>query len=99
MPAKGNDLDVLKALKENDIDYNIKFSTMEDNTAAHMVSAGLGVSITNELSVTKPKNGEYMIVPVEPLTTVPFGITLLSLESAPPAVRKFQEYAARYLIK
>ena len=99
MPAKGNDLDVLKALKENGVDYQIKFSTMEDNTAAQMVSAGLGISITNELAVTKPKNGEYVIVPVEPLTTVPFGITLLSTESAPPAVRRFQEYAARYLIK
>ncbi len=99
MPAKGNDLDVIKALKENDIDYHIRFSTMEDNTAAHMVSAGLGISITNELSITKSKSGEYVVVPVDPLTTVPFGITLLSTESAPPAVRKFQEYAAKNLIR
>lgn len=99
MPAKGNDLDVLKALKDNEIDYHIRFSTMEDNTAAHMVSAGLGISITNELSITKSKKGEYVVVPVDPLTTVPFGIALLSTENAPPAVRRFQEYAAKNLIR
>lgn len=99
MPAKGNDLDVLRMLKSNNVDYNIKFSTMEDNTAASMVSAGLGISITNELSLIPPKNGEYVIVPVEPATTVPYGMAVLSAETAPPAVRSFMEYTSSNMAK
>lgn len=99
MPAKGNDLDVLKALKENNIDYHIKFSTVEDITAAHMVSEDLGISITNELALRRPKNREYVIVPVEPYTKVVFGATLLSAESAPPAVRKFLEFASKKMAR
>lgn len=95
MPAKGNDLDVFRMLNDYNVDYHIKFTTMEDNTAAHMVSAGLGICITNELALTPPANGEYVIVPTEPLTKTTFGIALASAESSSPAVRKFLEFALK----
>lgn len=97
MPAKGNDIDVLRILKDNGVDFNIKFSTMEDITAAHLVSAGLGISITNESAVDPARNGEYVLVPVEPLSTVTFGISVMSMDSVSPAVRKFLSYASHKL--
>lgn len=93
MPAKGNDLDVFRMLNDHNVDYHIKFTTMEDNTAAHMVSAGLGICITNELALTPAPNGEYVIVPTEPLTKTSFGIVLASAESSSPAVRRFMDFA------
>lgn len=99
MPAKGNDLDVLKVLKDNGISHNISLTTIEDITAAHLVSAGLGISITNESAVDPSPDGEYVIIPVEPLTAVTYGISVPSLESCSPSVRSFINYASEIMTK
>lgn len=95
MPAKGRDPDVIKMLKDNGVEYEIKYTTMEDYTAARMVEAGLGICITNELAITKTRNAGYVVIPVEPATMISYGITLPSIDSAPPAVKKFMDFAIR----
>lgn len=98
MPGEGDDVDAMDLLAEHGIEPNIKYTTVENHTAINMVEEGLGVSIMNDF-ITKSWDSDVSIVPLSPESDITLGISLPSLESAPPAVRKFILFAADRLTK
>ena len=98
MPALGRDDDVVDLLNRYSIKPNIKFTTREDFSAIEMISQGLGMTVLNEL-ITRGWNCSAVMLPLTPPESITLGIALPSLTSAPPAVRKFVEYAAKRLTK
>ena len=98
MPGEGGDVDSRELLSQYGIEPNIKYTTVENHTAINMVSEGLGIAIMNEF-ITKSWDSDVAIVPLDPPSSITLGISLPSLESAPPAVRKFILFAADRLTK
>lgn len=98
MPGEGGDADTRELLSSFNIEPNIKYTTVENHTAINMVSEGLGIAIMNEF-ITKSWDSDVAIVPLDPPSSITLGISLPSLESAPPAVRKFILFAADRLTK
>ena len=98
MPALGRDDDVVDLLDRYSIKPNIKFTTREDFSAIEMISQGLGMTVLNEL-ITKSWSCSAVMLPLTPSESITLGMALPSLASAPPAVRKFVEYAAKRLTK
>lgn len=98
MPGEGGDADTRELLSTYNIEPNIKYTTVENHTAINMVSEGLGIAIMNEF-ITKSWDSDVAIVPLDPPSSITLGISLPSLESAPPAVRKFILFAADRLTK
>ena len=96
MPALGRDYDVLAMFERNKLNPKIRFSTIETYSAMTMIEQGLGVAFSNEL-LTLRFDADIVRVPVYPEQSITLGIALNSLEYAPPAVRKFIEYAVREL--
>lgn len=82
-------------LKENKIQVNTKYSTGDAFALSHMVEAGLGITLTNELySVMIP--GAITALPLEPNVKVDVGIATPRDEKCSPAVKKFIEFAEKY---
>ena len=61
-----------------------------------MVESGLGVSMLNRLS-TGGIQTRAVILPLAPEESIELGIALPSRLQAPPAVRRFGEYAVSYI--
>lgn len=98
MQGDGDDIDTLDLLNRNDIIPKVRFTTVENHTAINMVEEGLGVSIMNSY-ITKSWEADVSIIPVDPPSYITIGISLPSLENAPPAVRKFIMFATDRLTK
>lgn len=96
MPALGRDYDVIAMFERNKLSPKIRFSTIETYSAMTMIEQGLGVAFSNEL-LTLRFDADIVRVPVYPEQHITLGIALNSLDFAPPAVRKFVEYAVREL--
>ena len=67
-----------------------------DHAAIAMVESGLGVSMLNRLS-TGGIQTRAVILPLAPEESIELGIALPSRLQAPPAVRRFVEYAVSYI--
>jgi len=98
MQGEGADIDTLDLLNRHSIIPNVRFTTVENHTAINMVEEGLGVSIMNEF-ITKSWGSDVSIVPLDPPESIVIGISLPSLENAPPAVRRFIMFATDRLTK
>lgn len=98
MQGDGDDTDTLELLDKYEITPNVRFTTVENHTAINMVEEGLGVSIMNEF-ITHSWDADVSIVPLDPPSSITMGISLPSLENAPPAVRKFIMFATDRLTK
>lgn len=98
MPGEGGDMDTRDLLERFGIEPNIRFTTVENHTAINMVEEGLGIAVMNEY-ITKSWDADVAIIPLEPSSTITMGISLPSLEGAPPAVRKFIMFATDRLTK
>ena len=98
MQGDGDDVDTLELLAAYDITPNVRFTTVENHTAINMVEEGLGVSIMNKF-ITQSWDADVSIVPLDPPESIVMGISLPSLENAPPAVRKFIMFATDRLTK
>lgn len=96
MPDNGRDMDVINLLKNNGLDPDVKFSTVENYTAINMAGQGLGVNIVNEF-ITKSWKSDFVTLPLDPPASVEFGIVLPSLETASPAARKFIDFSMEKL--
>jgi len=96
MPDSGRDMDVINLLKNNGLDPDVKFSTVENYTAINMAGQGLGVNIVNEF-ITKAWKSDFVTLPLDPPASVEFGIVLPSLETASPAARKFIDFSMEKL--
>lgn len=98
MPALGHDIDVEHLLENFDLKPNIRFSTLENFSTIAMIEKGLGMSIMNELCTLSWESGAVML-PLDPPQTITFGIAVNSYREAPPAVRKFLDFAVERLTK
>jgi len=98
MQGDGEDLDTLELLNRNNIIPKVRFTTVENHTAINMVEEGLGISVMNSF-ITKSWEADVSIIPIDPPSTITIGISLPSLEIAPPAVRKFIMFATDRLTK
>ncbi len=98
MPALGRDDDVAALFERRGVVPNIQYTTLENFAAMAMVEQGLGVSVMNEL-ITKRRECSAVLLPLDPPASITLGLALPSQKSAPPAVRKFVEYAIRQLTK
>lgn len=98
MQGDGDDTDTLELLNRFGITPNVRLTTVENHTAINMVEEGLGVSIMNQF-ITRSWTSDVAIVPLDPPSSIVIGISLPSLENAPPAVRKFIMFATDRLTK
>ena len=96
MPAFGRDDDVAALFERFQIEPHIVFSTLENYAALTMIENGLGMSIMNEL-ITKKWQSDVVMLPLDPPQSIAFGIALPSMKNASPVLRKFLEYAVRFL--
>lgn len=96
MPALGHDLDVERLLSQHHIEPRIRFSTMENPVLLSMICSGLGMSVMNELCTTMWSD-RLCILPLDPPSTVTFGIAVSKKRHLSPAAVKFREYAVNML--
>ena len=94
--ARGNDSDVMHVFNKYRLTPCISYTTEEDHDAIAMVESGLGVSMLNRLS-TGGIQTRAVILPLAPEESIELGIALPSRLQAPPAVRRFVEYAVSYI--
>ena len=98
MPSLGRDADVTDVLARNGIEPDIRFSTLENFAAMSMIEQGLGMSIMNEL-ITKTWACNVVKLPLDPPQSITLGVAIASADKAPPAVRRFLEYAVTMLTR
>ncbi len=98
MPALGHDEDVEALLNSYHIKPNIKFSTMENPVMLSMIQNGLGMSIMNELCTTMWAD-RLCILPLDPPSTIQFGILMARNRHISQAAKRFMEYAVRMLTR
>ena len=96
MPALGRDVDVLHLLEKNRLEPNIVFSTVENYAVLSMIENGLGMSVMNRL-VTRKWDCDVAMLPLDPPEKLTLGIAVPAFDQAPPAVRRFVEYAVKQL--
>ncbi|MBQ7981106.1 MAG: LysR family transcriptional regulator substrate-binding protein [Oscillospiraceae bacterium] len=82
-------------LKQNKIKVNTKYSTADAFALSHMVEAGLGITLTNEL-YSEMLPGAIVALPLSPNEKVDVGIAIPHKEKCSPAVKKFIEFAEKY---
>lgn len=98
MPSLGRDADVANMFARNGIEPDIRFSTLENFAAMSMIEQGLGMSIMNEL-ITKTCACNVVKLPLDPPQSITLGVAIASADKAPPAVRRFLEYAVTMLTR
>ena len=96
MPALGRDVDVVHLLEKNRLEPNIVFSTVENYAVLSMIENGLGMSVMNRL-VTRKWDCDVAMLPLDPPEKLTLGIAVPAFDQAPPAVRRFVEYAVKQL--
>ena len=72
------------------------FSTVENYAVLSMIENGLGMSVMNRL-VTRKWDCDVAMLPLDPPEKLTLGIAVPAFDQAPPAVRRFVEYAVKQL--
>lgn len=91
VPAYGEDPDVFNLLGRFQIRANIKYSTVETDTAYALMDKGLGIVITNELAMDNKVFGG-VARPFDPPQYVEEGIYVPNLAEASPAAKRVIQY-------
>ena len=91
----GLETDNSRFLAHNKIKVNTKYSTSDAFALSHMVEAGLGITLTNEL-YSQLNPGVIEALPLEPNEKVNVGIAVPKEEKQSPALKKFIEFAEKY---
>lgn len=91
MPTYGFDYDIMKTLKENNLNPIINRTALDDATVVSMVSHGLGYSILPKLVLTGMA-GSFIAKPIEPQTSRELGILIKSKNNLSPVAHKFINY-------
>lgn len=91
MPAYGEDPDVVDLLERFQVHANIKYSTVETDTAYALMEKGLGIVITNELAMDN-KVFRGVPRPFDPPQYVEEGIYVPDLNEASPSARRVIQY-------
>ena len=98
MPALGRDTDVISLFEDHNLSTNIRFSTIGNFATLAMIEQGLGMSIMNGL-ITRNWQCDVVMLPLDPPQKITLGIAIPSLKNAPPAVKRFVEYAVIQLTR
>ena len=98
MPALGHDVDVEELLAEYGIHPHIVFTTMENPVLLSLIQNGLGMSVMNRLCTSMWRD-KVAVLPLDPPSTVTFGIAAAGNRHLSPAADKFEEYLVRMLTK
>ncbi len=96
MPSLGRDPDVTFLFEKNNIQPDIHYTTLGNFATLSLIEQGLGMSIMNEL-ITKKLSSNVVTIPIDPPEHLSFGIAVLSMQRASPVVKRFIQYAVRYL--
>lgn len=91
MPTYGFDYDIIKTLRQNNINPTINRTSLDDATIVSMVSHGLGYTILPEL-VLKGMSGSFIAKPIEPYSFRELGILIKSKNTLSPTAHKFINY-------
>jgi len=98
VPGNGKDPDVIALLERFHINANIKYTTVETDTAYAMMEKGLGVVVANELTLEN-RQPQGVKLPFDPPQFIEEGIYIPDLEGAAPAVRVFIEYLRSQVVE
>jgi DNA-binding transcriptional LysR family regulator len=96
VPGEGKDPDVIALLERFHIKANIKYTTVETDTAYAMMEKGLGVVVANELTLEN-RQPRGIKLPFEPVQYIEEGIYISDLDGVSPAARAFIEYLRRHV--
>jgi DNA-binding transcriptional LysR family regulator len=96
MPTYGFDYDIMKTLKENNLNPLINRTALDDATVVSMVSHGLGYSILPKLVLTGMA-GSFIAKPIEPHTSRELGILIKSKNNLSPVAHKFINYCKQQI--
>lgn len=96
MPTYGFDYDIMKTLKENNLNPIINRTALDDATVVSMVSHGLGYSILPKLVLTG-MTGSFIAKPIEPQTSRELGILIKSKNNLSPVAHKFINYCKQQI--
>lgn len=96
MPTYGFDYDIMKTLKENNLNPIINRTALDDATVVSMVSHGLGYSILPKLVLTGMA-GSFIAKPIEPQTSRELGILIKSKNNLSPVAHKFINYCKQQI--
>lgn len=96
MSAAGFDYDIHRALDDNNVKADIRFSSKDDYAIVSMVENELGLSILPEL-VLRWCGERVKLAELEPKSYRALGIALSSLKNASPVARKFIDHAKHIL--
>lgn len=88
VPTYGSDFDILRLLKNCDVDPKLYQTALDDATVVSMVSHSLGVSIMPKLILMGMKR-DVIIRPLEPQHYRELGIIVKSKPALSPTARKF----------
>lgn len=98
MPGLGRDVDVVHLLEKHGLHPHIKYETTDSMVMLSMIRSGLGMSVINRLTTGRWAD-DIAILPLDPPSTMTFGIAMQKERSQSPAVEKFVEYAVRMLTR
>ena len=96
MPTYGFDYDIMKTLKENNLNPIINRTALDDATVVSMVSHGHGYSILPKLVLTGMA-GSFIAKPIEPQTSRELGILIKSKNNLSPVAHKFINYCKQQI--
>ena len=89
------DTDCSRYLEANGITPDLRFSTSDTIAAYHMVEAGLGITLDNQI-FTEQFKGEVAVLPLDPPCVIPIGIAMPKASHMSPAARRFASMALKY---
>jgi len=90
------DTDCSHYLEENGIVPDQRFSTSDTIAAYHMVEAGLGITLDNQI-FTDQFNGRVAALPLDPPYIIPIGIAMPAKAHMSPAASRFASMAINRL--
>lgn len=96
VPAYGKDPDVLTLLEKFHIQANIKYTTVETDTAYAMVGQGLGIVVANELTMANKAIPGFKRT-FDPPQYIQEGIYVSDIQDATPPARRFIAYLRKHL--
>jgi|Cm827metagenome_2_1110796.scaffolds.fasta_scaffold16400_1 DNA-binding transcriptional LysR family regulator len=96
MPGNGRSPDSMEVLQKFSVKPNIKYSTIEHNSAFSLVEQGLGICITNEL-ITQGRIKSAVLRPFDPPQHIIEGIVIRSMADASLIAKHLIGYIKRLL--
>ena len=92
-----DDTDNARAFRAHGIHPNIRYTTIDTHATTSLVSAGLGVALSNAVLAFGHDLTGVAVLRTEPECLVPLGIGVLRRDSRSPAAERFLAFAREHL--